>query len=64
MDKVLELSIRAVIRHLNGDMTEFNKYKNKAIKIYEHEKFKESCRYQIRHMVPEETRQKLYEMVS
>ena len=27
MDKVLELSIRAVIRHLNGDMTEFNKYK-------------------------------------
>lgn len=64
MDKVLELSIRAVIRHLNGDMTEFNKYKSKAMRIYEHEKFNEKCIFQIKHMIPDETREKLYEMVS
>lgn len=64
MDKVLELSIRAVIRHLNGDMTEFNKYKSKAIRIYKHEKFKEKCNYKVGHMIPKETREKLYKMVS
>lgn len=64
MDKVLELCVKAVIRHLNGDMTEFNKYKNKAIKIYENEKFKEKCSYKVGHMIPKETREKLYKMVS
>lgn len=64
MNTVLELSIKAVIQHLNGDMKAFYNYKDKAIAHYEKQKFDESCRYPLRHMIPEETREKLNKIVS
>ena len=64
LDKVLELCARAVIRHLNGDMKTFYSYRDKAIEYYEKQKFEESCIYQVRHLIPEKTKRKLYELVS
>ena len=63
-NQILEYCARAVIQHLNGDMREFNRYKHKAIEIYEKQRFEESCMCRIGELVPEGTKQKLYEMVS
>ena len=63
-NQVLEYCARAVIQHLNGDMKQFTKYKNKAIEIYEKQIFEESCMCSISELVPEGTKRKLYEMVS
>lgn len=64
MDKVLELSIRATIQYLNGNMTKFNEYKNKAMKLQEEIKMKETYNYSIRSLVKKEVEEKLYELVS
>ena len=56
----IEYCARAVVRYLNGDMDLFKSYTNKAMKIYE----QENCIAAIGEMVPRQTREKLYEMVS
>ncbi len=61
---VLELCIKATIRYLNGDYSEFHSYRSKAIDIYEEQRFKESCMYSVESIVPGEVKEKLYEMVS
>ena len=60
MFEALKYYTRAVIRHLNGDMDLFKSYTNKAIEIYEAEKNIVT----IGEMIPRQTREKLYEMVS
>ena len=64
MDKVLELSIRATIQYLEGNMTKFNEYRNKAIDIHQAIKEKEVYRYQIKTLIPKETERKLYKLVN
>ncbi len=64
MNLLLELCARAVVQHLDGDMKIFNNYKNRAISLYEEQKFEESCNYPLKIMIAEEIREKLYEMVS
>lgn len=64
LDKVFEYCMRAVIQHLNGDYRQFDKYKNKAIKIFEDIKFEESCIYPIKEIIPKETFEELKRMVS
>ena len=59
MFEALEYCARAVIRHLNGDFKLFEKYRNKAIEIYEEEK----SIVTIGEMIPNSTKEKLYEMV-
>lgn len=61
---MLEYCARAVIQHLGGDMKAFYDYRNKAIAIYEEQKFDESCNYPVKHMISDEVKEKLYEMVS
>ena len=56
----MEYCARAVVRYLNGDFKLFEKYRNKAIEIYEEEKNIVT----IGEMIPRQTREKLYEMVS
>ena len=51
---------RAVIRYLNGDMNLFYTYVNKAMKIYENEKYIAT----VEELIGHETKNKLYEMVS
>lgn len=60
MFETIEYCARAVVRHLNGDFKLFEKYRNKAIEIYEEEKNIVT----IGEMIPRQTREKLYEMVS
>ena len=55
--QALEYCARAVVRHLNGDMEHFERYRDMAIQIYRQEY------YLIGDMVPVETKRKLYEMV-
>ena len=63
-NQVLEYCARAVIQHLDGDMREFNRYKHKAMRAYERQRFEESCMCRIGELVPGEIQKKLYEMVS
>ncbi|MCF6466372.1 hypothetical protein [Clostridium sp. Cult2] len=56
----IEYYARAVIRHLNGDFELFEKYKSKAIEIYE----QEQCICSIGEMIPVGVKRELYEMVS
>ena len=58
--EAIEYCARAVVRHLNGDMNLFRAYTRKAMKIYEQEKYIAT----VGEMIPEQTRRKLYEMVS
>ena len=51
---------RAVIRYLNGDMNLFYTYVNKAMKIYEQEK----CIAKISELIDNNTKYRLYKMVS
>lgn len=51
---------RAVIRYLNGGMNLFYTYVNKAMKIYEQEK----CIATISELIDNNTKYRLYEMVS
>ena len=60
MLKAMEYCARAVIRHLNGDIGLFKKYRDKAITIYEEEKNIVT----IGDVIPREIKIKLYEMVS
>lgn len=60
MFEAIEYCARAVVRHLNGDMKLFEKYRDKAIQIYEEEK--DIC--SIEEMIPTNIKIKLYEMVS
>lgn len=55
----IEYCVRAVIQHLNGDIKLFQKYRNKAIEIYE----QEQCMCSIGEMIPRQVKRKLYEMV-
>jgi len=58
--EAIEYCARAVIRHLNGDVGLFKKYRDKAIAIYEEEKNIVT----IGDLIPGEIKIKLYEMVS
>lgn len=58
--EALEYCARAVIRHLNGNMDLFKTYARKAMKICEQEKYIAT----VGEMIPEQTRKKLYELVS
>ena len=58
--EALEYCARAVIRHLNGDMDLFKTYTNKAMKIYE----QEANITTIEEMIPNNTKIKLYAMMS
>lgn len=60
LDKVLEYSMRSIIRYLDGDVDLFKKYKDKAMKIYEYE----SGVTTIGELIPDCTKKNLYEMVS
>lgn len=56
----LRYCTRAVIQHLNGNKKLFYAYTQMAMQIYESERNMHSS---IEEMVPEETKEKLYEMV-
>lgn len=56
--QALKYCARAVVRHLDGDMEQFERYRDMAIQIYSQE-----C-YTIGNRISAETKQKLYEMVS
>jgi hypothetical protein len=56
--QALKYCARAVVRHLDGDMERFERYRDMAIQIYSQE-----C-YTIGDRISAETKQKLYEMVS
>lgn len=58
--KAIEYCARAVIQHLNGNFELFEKYRDKAIELYE----KESSIATIGEIIPATTKRKLYEMVS
>lgn len=62
--EVLQYCLRGIVQHLNGDIDRFNDYVEKATRIYENEKFIEKCKYPISNLIPEETKKKLYQMVS
>lgn len=64
MNLLLELCAKAVIQHLDGDMKLFNNYKNRAISLYEEQKFDESCNYPLKYMIAEEIKEQLYEMMN
>ncbi len=57
---VFEYCLRAVIRHLNGDFEQFENYVNTAMHFYE----KENCIATIGELVPDATKEKIYEAVS
>lgn len=56
---ILKYCMRGIIRYLNGDIDEFNSYKNKAMKIYHNEYV-----ITIEDLIPKDIKIKLYEMVS
>ncbi len=56
---ILKYCMRGIIRYLNGDIDKFNSYKNKAINIYKNEYL-----FELGDLIPQETKIKLYEMVS
>lgn len=64
MDKVLELTIRATIQYLDGNMAKFNEYKNKAMKLQEEMDMREVYKYPIRSLVSEEVEEKLHDLVN
>ena len=64
MDKLLELCFRSIVRNINEDHQVANIYKSQALKMHKEIEFEESCRYPIANIVPEDTKIKLYEMVS
>jgi hypothetical protein len=51
---------RAVIRHLNGDIEKFERYRDLAMHAYE----KERCITTIGELISATTKKKMYEMVS
>lgn len=64
MDKLIELCFRSIVRKVNNDHMTANIYKNQAMQLHKEIEFEESCRYPIANIVPEDTKIKLYEMVS
>ena len=58
--EALEYCARAVVRHLNGNMKLFYTYTNKAMQIYE----REGCIATVEEIIPRQTKERLYEMVS
>ena len=58
--QALKYCARAVVRYLDGDMDLFDKYVQMALMIHE----KETSIATVGELVPERTKQKLYEMVS
>lgn len=56
---ILEYCARAIVQFLNSDIDKFTKYKNKAMNIYKNE-----CLFELGDLIPQETKIKLYEMVS
>lgn len=56
--QALKYCARAVVRHLDGDMERFERYRDMAIQIYSQES------YTIGDRISAKTKQKLYEMVS
>ncbi len=56
---ILEYCMRSIVQYLNGDIDKFNSYKNKAMNIYKNEHL-----FELRDLIPQETKIKLYEMVS
>ena len=56
--QALKYCARAVVRYLDGDMEQFERYRDMAMQIYSQE------RYTIGDRISAETKQKLYEMVS
>lgn len=58
MDDVLRYCMKGIVRYLNGDIRQFEHYKNIAINIYQ-----EECSFIIADRIPETVKIKLYEMV-
>lgn len=56
--QALKYCARAVVRYLDGDMEQFERYRDMAMQIYSQE------RYTIGDRISAKTKQKLYEMVS
>lgn len=64
MDKILELCLRSIIRNINNDHITANIYKNQAMQLHKKIEFKNKCKYPVEITVPEDIKNKLYEMVS
>lgn len=56
----IEYCARAIVRHLNGNVKLFEKYRDKAVEIYEEER--NMC--SIEEMIPARTKEKLYKLVN
>lgn len=57
-DKVLEYCMRGIVMYLNGDVEQFERYKDIATEIY-----KKEYGFIIADRIPESVKLKLYEMV-
>lgn len=56
----IEYCARGIVAYLNGNIKLFEEYRNKAIEMYEEEKYMVS----IGEMIPARTKEKLYKLVS
>jgi hypothetical protein len=60
VDKVLELCLRSIIRHISGDMELSKEYQELALEI----DFDTKCICRIEDHISKNTKRNLYEMVS
>ena len=56
---ILKYCMRGIVQYLDGNIDKFNSYKNKAMNIYKNEHL-----FELGDLIPQETKIKLYEMVS